>query len=238
MSKALSRKLNKVETEKRILCPELPSVSTSKSCTTHCSCPEFAADSEQKWTSLSSSIDKNGRALEELRDILSPLFINVVKMDTGDTLEAHSFAEGVAYKNSRESRLLYDQNLVVSDICSSFISGEQKEFSESTASLFGWTLGREILYMDGKLDVKQRRISINSLNDPQSDAKVLLASIKACSEGISLIGASRVVLLGCSLGIPAEQAELISRAFTEWSTKFVHVYCPVTSKWEVDKIEQ
>ncbi|MCD7473250.1 hypothetical protein HAX54_014975, partial [Datura stramonium] len=34
---------------------------------------KFAADSEQKWASLSSSIDKNGRALEELRDIISPL---------------------------------------------------------------------------------------------------------------------------------------------------------------------
>uniref|UniRef100_A0A3Q7HPB7 Uncharacterized protein n=1 Tax=Solanum lycopersicum TaxID=4081 RepID=A0A3Q7HPB7_SOLLC len=28
-------------------------------------------------------------------------------------------------------------------------------------SLFSWTLGREILYMDGKLDVNQRQISIN-----------------------------------------------------------------------------
>ena len=49
--------------------------------------------------------------------------------------------------------------------------------------------------MDEKLDVNQRQISINSLNDPKSDVKVLLASTKACSEGISLIGASRVVLL-------------------------------------------
>ncbi|MCE3052510.1 hypothetical protein HAX54_052797, partial [Datura stramonium] len=38
---------------------------------------------------------------------------------------------------------------------------------EQLSSLFGWTLGREILYMDGKLDVKQRQISINSLNDPR-----------------------------------------------------------------------
>ncbi|MCE3215925.1 hypothetical protein HAX54_004109 [Datura stramonium] len=34
------------------------------------------AHSEQKWASLSSSIDKNGRALEELRDMNFTLFIN------------------------------------------------------------------------------------------------------------------------------------------------------------------
>ena len=35
--------------------------------------PMFAADLEQKWDSLSISTDKNARALEELRDIISPL---------------------------------------------------------------------------------------------------------------------------------------------------------------------
>ncbi|KAG5572502.1 hypothetical protein H5410_062268 [Solanum commersonii] len=34
---------------------------------------KFAADLEQKWGSLNSSTDKNARALEELRDIISPL---------------------------------------------------------------------------------------------------------------------------------------------------------------------
>ncbi|WMV57732.1 hypothetical protein MTR67_051117, partial [Solanum verrucosum] len=35
--------------------------------------PKFAADLEQKWGSFNSSTDKNARALEELRDIISPL---------------------------------------------------------------------------------------------------------------------------------------------------------------------
>ena len=90
--------------------------------------------------------------------------------------------------------------------------------------------------MDGKLDVNQRQISINSLNDPKSDVKVLLASTKACSEGISLIGASRVVLLDV-LWNPSVEQQAISRAYRTGQKKFVHVYCPVTSKWEVDKIE-
>ncbi|KAF3634181.1 putative transcriptional regulator ATRX -like protein [Capsicum annuum] len=100
---------------------------------------------------------------------------------------------------------------------------------EQLKSLFGWTLGREILYMDGKFDVKQQQISINSLNDPKSDVKVLLASTKACSEGISLIGATRVVFLNV-LWNPSVEQQATSRAYRIGQKKTVHVYCPVTSK--------
>uniref|UniRef100_M1DY63 Chromatin remodeling complex subunit n=1 Tax=Solanum tuberosum TaxID=4113 RepID=M1DY63_SOLTU len=91
--------------------------------------------------------------------------------------------------------------------------------------------------MDGKLDVKKQQISIHSLNDPKSDVKVLLSSIKAWSEGISLIGSSRVVLLDV-LWNPSIEQHAISHAYRNGHIKFVHVYYPVTSKWEVDKIEQ
>ncbi|MCE3215922.1 hypothetical protein HAX54_004106 [Datura stramonium] len=115
-------------------------------------------------------------------------------LDTVIHLKPTALREGVTYKNSGESRLLLRSKYGVSDICSSFMStiyvhpslvANRKEFSEfedqlkerrcrldpdigeQLSSLFGWTLGREILYMDGKLDVKQRQISINSLNDPR-----------------------------------------------------------------------
>ena len=84
--------------------------------------------------------------------------------------------------------------------------------------------------------MKQLHISINSLNEPKSDVKVLLASIKSFLEGISLIGASRVVLLDI-LWNPSVEEQAISRAYRNGQTKFVHVYCPVKSKWEVHKIE-
>ena len=86
--------------------------------------------------------------------------------------------------------------------------------------------------MDGKLDVNQRQILINSLNDPKCDVKVLLASTKACSEGISLIGASRVVLVDIHWN-PSVEQQAISRAYRKGQTKFVHVYYQVTSKCEV-----
>ncbi|KAI5678439.1 hypothetical protein M9H77_09389 [Catharanthus roseus] len=52
------------------------------------------------------------------------------------------------------------------------------------ASHFSWEEGKQVLYMDGKLDEKQRQVVIHSLNADNSEAKVLLASTKACCEGI------------------------------------------------------
>ncbi|KAJ0077305.1 hypothetical protein Patl1_36020 [Pistacia atlantica] len=55
--------------------------------------------------------------------------------------------------------------------------------------------GKEVLYMDGKQDLKKRQSSIRLFDDRKSEANVLLASTRACGEGINLVGASRVVLL-------------------------------------------
>ncbi|KAH0733103.1 hypothetical protein KY285_003902 [Solanum tuberosum] len=293
--------LKKVETEKRIVLSGTPFQNNIKELyNTLCVVsPKFAADLEQKWASLSSSIDKNARALEELRDIISPLVHkcseNVKKVslpgirDTVIHLKPTDLQKELLRRIPENPSSFYEQNLVSLISVHPSLVAKRKEFSdlesqltergcrldpdtgvkmkfvvelirlcgglkerviifsqlldplnlikEQLNSLFGWTLGREILYMDGKLDVKQRQISINSLNDPKSDVKVLLASIKACSEGISLIGASRVVLLDV-LWNPSVEQQAISRAYRNGQTKFVHVYSPVTSKWEVDKIEQ
>ncbi|KAF3636589.1 putative transcriptional regulator ATRX -like protein [Capsicum annuum] len=68
------KSLNKVETQNRILLSETPFQNNIKELynTLFIVSPKFVADSEKKWASLSSSIDKNTRALEELRDIISP----------------------------------------------------------------------------------------------------------------------------------------------------------------------
>nr|XP_010319906.1 SNF2 domain-containing protein CLASSY 4-like [Solanum lycopersicum] len=293
--------LKKVETEKRILLSGTPFQNNIKELynTLYVVSPKFASDLEQKWASLSSSIDKNARALEELRDIISPFVHrcseNVKKVslpgirDTVIHLKPTDLQKELLKRIPENPGSFYEQNLVSLISVHPSLVAKRKEFSESVShlkeqrcrldpdigvkmkfvveliklcggpkerviifsqlldplnlikeqlnSLFGWTLGREILYMDGKLDVKQRQLSINSLNDPNSDVKVLLASIKACSEGISLIGASRVVLLDV-LWNPSVQQQAISRAYRNGQTKVVHVYNPVISKWEVDKIEQ
>ncbi|VVA29446.1 PREDICTED: SNF2 [Prunus dulcis] len=90
-------------------------------------------------------------------------------------------------------------------------------------SQFQWTEGEEVLYMDGKSDMKQRQSSMKVFNDPSSKAKVLLASTKACSEGISLVGASRVVLLDVTWN-PSVERQAISRAYRLGQKKVVFVY--------------
>ncbi|KAK6155267.1 hypothetical protein DH2020_009515 [Rehmannia glutinosa] len=93
---------------------------------------------------------------------------------------------------------------------------------------FSWKEGRELIYMDGDLDINQRQRLINSFNDKRSEAKVLLASQKACSEGINLVGASRVVLLDVVWN-PSVERQAICRAYRLGQTKVVYVYHLVTS---------
>ena len=91
-----------------------------------------------------------------------------------------------------------------------------------------WTEGKDMLYMDGKLDVKQRQSSINVFNDPASEARVLFASTKACSEGINLVGASRVVLLDVVWN-PSVERQAICRAYRLGQKKVVHIYHLISS---------
>ncbi|CAN6707670.1 unnamed protein product [Malus baccata var. baccata] len=90
-------------------------------------------------------------------------------------------------------------------------------------SQFHWTEGEEVLYMDGSCDMKQRQSSMKVFNDPSSKAKVLLASTKGCCEGISLVGASRVVLLDVTWN-PSVERQAISRAYRLGQKKVVYVY--------------
>ena len=93
---------------------------------------------------------------------------------------------------------------------------------------FHWIVGKEVLYMYGQHDVKQRQSSINTFNDPASEVRVLLASTKACSEGISLVGASRVILLDVVWN-PSVERQAISRAYRLGQRKLVYIYHLLTS---------
>ncbi|KAB1201065.1 SNF2 domain-containing protein CLASSY 3 [Morella rubra] len=90
------------------------------------------------------------------------------------------------------------------------------------------TEGNEVLYMDGKDDMKQRQSAINVFNDPTSEARVLLASTKACSEGINLTGASRVVLLDVVWN-PSVERQAICRAHRLGQEKVVYIYHLIVS---------
>ncbi|XP_047337981.1 SNF2 domain-containing protein CLASSY 3-like [Impatiens glandulifera] len=101
-------------------------------------------------------------------------------------------------------------------------------------SLFGWSEGNDMLYMDGAKDTKLRQLSITSFNNPDSTVKVMLASTKACSEGISLVGASRVVLLDVVWN-PSVERQAISRAYRIGQKKLVYTYHLVAGEAENTK---
>ncbi|KAF3672617.1 putative receptor-like protein 12-like [Capsicum annuum] len=61
--------------------------------------------------------------------------------------------------------------------------------------------------------------------------------VQACLEGISLIGVSRLVFLDIVWN-PSVKQQASSRSHRNGQKKFVYVYFPVTSKWEVGEIEQ
>ncbi|KAK7373482.1 hypothetical protein VNO80_06892 [Phaseolus coccineus] len=90
-------------------------------------------------------------------------------------------------------------------------------------SAFDWSVGTEVLYMHGKLDQTQKQFLIHSFNDANSQAKVLLASRKASSEGINLVGASRVVLVDVVWN-PSVERQAICRAYRLGQKRVVYTY--------------
>ncbi|CAN6279385.1 unnamed protein product [Urochloa humidicola] len=88
---------------------------------------------------------------------------------------------------------------------------------------FNWSEGKEILLMSGNVLVKNRQTMMETFNNMKSKAKVMLASTKACCEGITLIGASRVVLLDVVWN-PSVGRQAIGRAYRIGQEKIVYTY--------------
>ncbi|MCL7051351.1 hypothetical protein MKW94_019795 [Papaver nudicaule] len=86
----------------------------------------------------------------------------------------------------------------------------------------GWSLGKEIFVISGDSSPGQRELSMDRFNTSQ-DAKVFFGSIKACGEGISLVGASRLLILDIHLN-PSVTRQAIGRAFRPGQTKRVYAY--------------
>ncbi|KAL6008096.1 hypothetical protein ACLOJK_033602 [Asimina triloba] len=86
----------------------------------------------------------------------------------------------------------------------------------------GWSPGKEIFVISGDSSIEHREWSMEQFNN-SPDAKVLFGSIKACGEGISLVGASRVVILDVHLN-PSVTRQAIGRAFRPGQLKKVYTY--------------
>lgn len=90
--------------------------------------------------------------------------------------------------------------------------------------------------MASKYDIMHCQALIGTFNN-SSEVKVLFASIRACSEGINLGGASQVFLLVVVWNSSVER-QAISRGYRLGQKKFVHLYHLITNGMMEEKKNQ
>ncbi|KAL5231993.1 hypothetical protein ABZP36_030769 [Zizania latifolia] len=88
--------------------------------------------------------------------------------------------------------------------------------------MWGWHVGKEIFVISGDTSPEGRELAMHQFNN-SADAKVLFGSIRACGEGISLVGASRVIILDVHFN-PSVTRQAIGRAFRPGQKNKVFVY--------------
>nr|XP_043626015.1 protein CHROMATIN REMODELING 35-like [Erigeron canadensis] len=85
-----------------------------------------------------------------------------------------------------------------------------------------WSLGKEIFMITGDDNNDDREASMDKFNN-SPDSRVFFGSIKACGEGISLVGASRVIILDVHLN-PSITRQALGRAFRPGQVRKVYTY--------------
>ncbi|KAM3743211.1 hypothetical protein ACB098_07G127000 [Castanea mollissima] len=86
----------------------------------------------------------------------------------------------------------------------------------------GWRPQKEIFMITGDSNSEYREWSMERFNS-SDDAKVFFGSIRACGEGISLVGASRILILDVHLN-PSVSRQAIGRAFRPGQKRKVYTY--------------
>ncbi|WCJ27885.1 Protein CHROMATIN REMODELING 35 [Euphorbia peplus] len=141
------------------------------------------------------------------------------KMDK--ILESLNVREGVKAKfflnilglceSSREKLLVFSQYIT-----------PLKFLERLSEKVKGWTAGREVFMITGDSTAEEREHCMEQFNGSEN-ARVFFGSIKACGEGISLVGASRILILDVHLN-PSVTRQAIGRAFRPGQTKKVFTY--------------
>lgn len=96
-----------------------------------------------------------------------------------------------------------------------------------TAKVKGYSIGKEMFMITGDSDAETRESSMEKFNY-SSEARVFFGSIRACGEGISLVGASRIIVLDVHLN-PSVTRQAIGRAFRPGQLKKVYTYRLIAS---------
>ncbi|KAG2705733.1 hypothetical protein I3760_05G070300 [Carya illinoinensis] len=134
------------------------------------------------------------------------------KIDVKDGVKAKFFLDMLSLcESAGEKLLVFSQYLL-----------PLKFLERLAVKMKGWSPGREIFMISGESSSDQREWSMERFNN-SSDAKVFFGSIKACGEGISLVGASRIIILDVHLN-PSVTRQAIGRAFRPGQKKRVYAY--------------
>lgn len=96
-----------------------------------------------------------------------------------------------------------------------------------TAKVKGYSMGKEMFMITGDSDPETRESYMERFNN-SPEARVFFGSIRACGEGISLVGASRIIILDIHLN-PSITRQAIGRAFRPGQLKKVYVYRLIAS---------
>ncbi|PWA99264.1 Helicase, C-terminal [Artemisia annua] len=91
-----------------------------------------------------------------------------------------------------------------------------------TMKTMGWSVGKQIFMIIGNHVNDERERAMKSFNT-SPESRVLFGSIKACSEGISLVGASRIIFMDLPLN-PSVTRQAIGRAFRPGQVRKVYAY--------------
>ncbi|KAK9167271.1 hypothetical protein Scep_002462 [Stephania cephalantha] len=100
---------------------------------------------------------------------------------------------------------------------------ELVEFEKHKSDVTKGSKGEQVLELHGELELYDRAKIIDKFEIPHGPSQVLLASMAACSEGISLTAASRVVLLDSEWN-PSKTKQAVARAFRPGQERDVFVY--------------
>ncbi|KAL5713344.1 hypothetical protein ACHQM5_015429 [Ranunculus cassubicifolius] len=147
----------------------------------------------------------------------------VAKMDVRDGVKAKFFLNLLALcESSGEKLLVFSQYIL-----------PLKFLEKLVVQAKGWSLNKQIFMIYGKMGPEDREHAMDSFNN-SSDAKVFFGSIKACGEGISLVGASRVLIMDVHLN-PSVTRQAIGRAFRPGQLKKVYVYRLVAADSEEEE---
>ncbi|XP_057788248.1 protein CHROMATIN REMODELING 35-like isoform X2 [Salvia miltiorrhiza] len=177
------------------------------------------------------SICAQGSAIY-LHPILKTLAKNPLVKDRVDETKMDAILENLNVKEG--AKLNFYMNLL--QLCES--SGEKllvfsqfllplKFLERITSKVKGYSIGKEMFMITGDSDAGTRESSMEKFNS-SSEARVFFGSIKACGEGISLVGASRIIILDVHLN-PSVTRQAIGRAFRPGQLKKVYTYRLIAS---------